>query len=187
MAYTAASAGPSTSGPTDASRTIVIEDAQPRPEDGARDASSVDGEVVGTLRLRAAGRPDRPRVAWAEEVVDNEGMGKKKSKICCIYHKPRRFDESSSEEDSSDSDSGSDGGAKPSNYRRRRRNRHHHNHDLPHDEDCNHGHHGGDQLTHGGPSSQAVVHELAVDPEPNAYERGPSAGKGKMKAHADHD
>jgi Protein phosphatase inhibitor len=33
----------------------------------------------GTLRLRGASADDR-RVMWAEDVVDNEGMGKKKSK-----------------------------------------------------------------------------------------------------------
>ncbi|AHL30100.1 protein phosphatase inhibitor [Encephalitozoon intestinalis ATCC 50506] len=25
------------------------------------------------------------RVTWTKETVDNEGLGKKKSKICCIY------------------------------------------------------------------------------------------------------
>ncbi|KAH9992247.1 protein phosphatase inhibitor, partial [Russula compacta] len=55
---------------------------------------------TGTLHLRGGPR-DRPRVAWDEGVVDNEGLGRKKSKICCIYHRPRRFDESSSDEDSS--------------------------------------------------------------------------------------
>ncbi|BEI93339.1 uncharacterized protein CcaverHIS019_0509670 [Cutaneotrichosporon cavernicola] len=61
---------------------------------------------VGVLRLRGApGR--RQRVVWTSDTVDNEGMGKKKSKICCIYHKPRAFDESSSESDSCDSDNDS--------------------------------------------------------------------------------
>jgi len=34
---------------------------------------------AGTLRLRGAPR-DGPRVAWDEHVVDNEGLGRKKSK-----------------------------------------------------------------------------------------------------------
>eukprot|EP00042_Codosiga_hollandica_P021318 m.73749 g.73749 ORF g.73749 m.73749 type:complete len:104 (-) comp50305_c0_seq4:975-1286(-) len=38
-----------------------------------------------------------PRVKWDEGTVDNEHMNKKKSKRCCIYHKPRAFDESSDE------------------------------------------------------------------------------------------
>ncbi|GMK55227.1 hypothetical protein CspeluHIS016_0202830 [Cutaneotrichosporon spelunceum] len=54
---------------------------------------------VGVLRLRG-GPGRRQRVVWTSDTVDNEGMGKKKSKICCIYHKPRAFDESSSESDS---------------------------------------------------------------------------------------
>ena len=29
------------------------------------------------------------RVTWSEDTVDNEGMGKKKSNICCIYHRPK--------------------------------------------------------------------------------------------------
>lgn len=36
---------------------------------------------MGTLRLRA--RRQAPRVTWTEDVVDNEGMGKKKSKSAC--------------------------------------------------------------------------------------------------------
>ncbi|KAI1726787.1 protein phosphatase inhibitor domain-containing protein [Ditylenchus destructor] len=41
-----------------------------------------------------------PRIRWSEDTVDNEGMGKKKSKCCCIYKKKRNWDES----DSSDSE-----------------------------------------------------------------------------------
>ncbi|SPO22979.1 related to YPI1 - inhibitor of the type I protein phosphatase Glc7p [Ustilago trichophora] len=74
-------------------------------------------EDVGILRLR----PDRAsaqtsassgsssrRVVWTEETVDNEGLGRKKSKICCIYHKPKAFDESSDESSSSSSSSSSE-------------------------------------------------------------------------------
>ena len=72
--------------------------------------------------LKLRGGPRKPRVVWSEGTVDNEHMGKKKSKsetspwcesngmwmglmtVCCIYHKPKAFDESSSES-GSDSDS----------------------------------------------------------------------------------
>lgn len=37
------------------------------------------------------------KVGWSEDTVDNEHMGKKKSKCCCIYKKPSVFGESSSE------------------------------------------------------------------------------------------
>lgn len=62
------------------------------------------------LRLGASEREhsqnDR-RVSWAEDVIDNEHLGRKSSKCighlallmvgCCIYHKPREWDESSEE------------------------------------------------------------------------------------------
>ncbi|KAL5363044.1 phosphatase inhibitor-domain-containing protein [Aspergillus floccosus] len=89
--------------------------------------------ISGTLRLRAEDTPAATnnrddadsgagpsrRIRWSEDVVDNEGMGKKSSKVCCIYHKPRPIGESSSEESSdssssdSDSDSDSCGGNRP--------------------------------------------------------------------------
>lgn len=43
-----------------------------------RDASEL-APPAGTLRLRG-GRRNGPRVAWDEAVVDNEGLGRKKSK-----------------------------------------------------------------------------------------------------------
>lgn len=35
---------------------------------------------AGTLRLRAVAAPSEARVQWAEDVVDNEGLGRKRSK-----------------------------------------------------------------------------------------------------------
>jgi protein phosphatase 1 regulatory subunit 11 len=51
--------------------------------------------------------PARARVQWALGTVDNEHLGRKRSKCCCIYHKPRAFDESDDESggESSDIDS----------------------------------------------------------------------------------
>ncbi len=48
---------------------------------------------------------DQKKVKFTEETVDNEGMDRKKSKCCCIYHKPHTFDQSS---DSSDSEGETD-------------------------------------------------------------------------------
>ncbi|KAG6008231.1 hypothetical protein E4U21_004830 [Claviceps maximensis] len=56
------------------------------------------------LRLRGQHAAKGRTVQWAEDVVDNEGLGRKSSKVCCIYHRPRRVDESS-DDDSSSSDS----------------------------------------------------------------------------------
>ncbi|KAL1967493.1 hypothetical protein VTN77DRAFT_3008 [Rasamsonia byssochlamydoides] len=71
--------------------------------------------IRGTLRLRGESatdseqtgeqRPSTRRIRWSEDVVNNEGMGKKSSKVCCIYHKNRPVGESSSESSSSDSSS----------------------------------------------------------------------------------
>lgn len=86
---TATSAIPASSG----SQTITNSDASP---------------IVPTLRLRGHHQQaERRHIQWAEGVVDNEGMGKKSSKVCCIYHKPKEPGDSESE-DSSSSDSDSD-------------------------------------------------------------------------------
>ncbi|EFY87425.1 Type 1 phosphatases regulator ypi1 [Metarhizium acridum CQMa 102] len=59
------------------------------------------------LRLRGGHNANGRSVQWAEDVVDNEGLGRKSSKVCCIYHKPKGVDESS-DESSSSSDSDTD-------------------------------------------------------------------------------
>ena len=82
--------------PPDGSRTIVVTDSNPR-EEGDDDVYNSDRanerdsrRVDGVLMLRG-GRRTRPRVAWSEDVVDNEGMGKKKSKSeHLIYSCPSR-------------------------------------------------------------------------------------------------
>lgn len=145
-----------TSAPADGSRTITLHDSQPRPEDDADQPV-----VVGTLRLRGEPRKTRQRVAWDEDVIDNEGSGKKKSKICCIYHKPRRFDESSDEE-SSGSDSDSD--CEHSNCPRQRRTRH------P-EGDRRHS----DALAMRDAPNRGVIHEVEeAGSSGNAYERAPN-------------
>jgi protein phosphatase 1 regulatory subunit 11 len=55
--------------------------------------------VVGSIPLQGQ-EQERPRVSWDSNVVDNEFLGKKSSKICCIYHKPKSSFDSSSDEDS---------------------------------------------------------------------------------------
>ena len=133
-------AGPSTRSDAYGSRTMTLSGSGEQHND-----------PVGVLHLRGSvntspdpesHRVPSRRVAWTEDMVDNEGMGKKKSKseyyltVCCIFHKQRAFDESSSESsDASDPESGSEpdsdsstdnGKARPSNHKR-----HHH-------KDCSH-------------------------------------------------
>ncbi|KAK9347388.1 phosphatase inhibitor-domain-containing protein [Lipomyces starkeyi] len=118
--------------------------------------------VVGTLRLRGGPVADR-RVRWGDDVIDNEGMGKKKSKICCIFHKQRAFDESSSDESSS-SDSGSSSGS-----------------DSDNDGDSKSGHHeSAEGCDHSHSHSHSHSHRnrrRARKSKPNAYERQPKYGK----------
>ena len=53
-----------------------------------------------TLKLgkkeKAKTDPSR-RVKWTEDTIDNENLGRKKSKKCCIFHKKRAWDQSDSE------------------------------------------------------------------------------------------
>ncbi len=59
---------------------------------GAEDDISVQTDLAagstptGTLHLRGGPR-DRPHVVWNDDVVDNEGLGKKKSKSACARRK----------------------------------------------------------------------------------------------------
>ncbi|MFC1451419.1 PPP1R11/YPI1 family protein, partial [Bacillus cereus] len=64
-----------------------------------------DRQSTPVLHLRPK---NKQRVRWKEDVVDNEHMNKKKSKICCIFHPHREFGESLDSLDSSDSSSDSD-------------------------------------------------------------------------------
>ena len=84
----------------------------------------------GSLRLvLQPSESSERRVMWCDDVVDNEHLGRKKSKsscaiwiwcgaqslVCCIYHKARKPGEFDSDSDSS-TDEGEDGG--PNAYER---------------------------------------------------------------------
>lgn len=169
--YTATRNGPSTSAPGHGSRTLTITNSPTQEEnDDEQGDDPESSQIIGTLNLRVT-RQTGPRVGWDERVIDNEEFGKKKSKVCCIYHKPRRFDESSDE--SSDSDSSSSSCP--------------HEHDHP-----GHSQNRPNPSPRGSSSSnlqqaqrgRGVVHEpeLLDDIEPNAYEQQPELKKGKRKA-----
>ncbi|KAF9037641.1 phosphatase inhibitor-domain-containing protein [Panaeolus papilionaceus] len=167
---------------SDGSRTITItpRDTEEIGEGAGPSGSgeTAQGAIVGTIRVKATKKKpgNGQRVAWDEGVVDNEGCGRKKSKICCIYHKPRAFDESSSEEsDSSDDDSdASYSGARPSSGYSRRNQPHSHDHAHPHAPSSS------SSSAVPSASSTTVIHTPSeTQYEPNAYERQP---KGKKKA-----
>lgn len=117
----------------------------------------------GTLRLRGHHTNAR-RVAWTDNTIDNEKLGRKSSKICCIYHKPKNYDESSSGESSSSSDSDDTGDEHDSaahrNIKRKKKSNDHHEHDGPCEK-----HQTQKQRFSGSSSSESsLVH--------NAYEKG---------------
>ncbi|KAK3766709.1 hypothetical protein RRG08_046006 [Elysia crispata] len=109
---------------------------------------------VLTLRLQQPGRQDH-RVKWTSDTVDNEFMGKKKSKCCCIYEKPKVFgesDTSSDEEDGDDACTPHCRGHKKKCYRHHKKGYHHCDHDH-NDDDGAQDHHGGyDNDNMAGPS-----------------------------------
>ncbi|KAI9671800.1 MAG: hypothetical protein M1831_003328 [Alyxoria varia] len=156
----------------------------------ASDPSNPDNIPAGpTLRLRGADSNTRERgernrrVQWAEDVVDNEGMGKKKSKVCCIYHKPRAAGESSSEDESSssDSDSDSDGGAANDDGSARPGGRMARNRQM-NDRVSEHGDHCANAHAHDrGVRGRELKGKDTRKPSPNAYEKQPKAAARSTK------
>ncbi|KAK3690665.1 Type 1 phosphatases regulator ypi1 [Vermiconidia calcicola] len=88
----AGSSGTATPTATHGSQTILSTDAGP-------------SIPIPALRLRAEQPEPRRRIQWAQDVVDNEGMGKKSSKVCCIYHKPHEPGDSDEDESSGSDES----------------------------------------------------------------------------------
>lgn len=83
--------------PNDGSRTITVHDV-PTPEKGAddEDDQGVASHPRPVLKLRGGPR-SKQRVAWKEEVIDNENCGRKKSKsTSAVTHAGDRFNSLSS-------------------------------------------------------------------------------------------
>uniref|UniRef100_A0A8C2PKI3 E3 ubiquitin-protein ligase PPP1R11 n=1 Tax=Capra hircus TaxID=9925 RepID=A0A8C2PKI3_CAPHI len=64
---------------------------------GPQNASHPEENRSLTIKLRK--RKPEKKVEWTSDTVDNEHMGRRSSKCCCIYEKPRAFGESSTESD----------------------------------------------------------------------------------------
>jgi len=126
---------------------------------------------AGTLVLRGEPSDGSRSIRWAEDVVDNEGMGKKSSKVCCIYHKSHAVGESSSDESSDsssdESDSADEGKARMVGAAKGkgRRRKHHHCHD--HD----HGDGGPEGQGDGEGNAKGKGVRAPRKSSPNAYER----------------
>ncbi|OLY83446.1 Type 1 phosphatases regulator ypi1 [Smittium mucronatum] len=104
--------------PPSAGSLTMTEAVDPNLDDDEVSSSPVPD---GVLYLRGLsthddqeGQSARPRVRWTSDTVDNEHMGKKKSKVCCIFKKQRNWDES----DSEDSDSSCCHDDEPNEYER---------------------------------------------------------------------
>ncbi|KAG0327788.1 hypothetical protein BGZ99_006895 [Dissophora globulifera] len=112
------------------SRTLTLDPTGIEEEDAEEEDR--DAGVLDLTGEPSTGR----RVQWEDDVVDNENMGRKKSKICCIFKKQKEFgessDESSSDSDSDSSGSESDGGPISSNVGGKSRK------NKDDDEHCNH-------------------------------------------------
>lgn len=146
-------------------------DSATSPSAGERDLE--DGGEQGTSR----------HVRWRTDTVDNEFLGRKSSKICCIYHKPKGYDESSSESESDSSASSFDDASEPANgdgeatgaqnrngetsrHRRRKSRRAHH---------CEHGdghHHEHDQPPGDNDPCRHAQQRNRASEKKNMYERG---------------
>jgi protein phosphatase 1 regulatory subunit 11 len=150
--------------PSTGSQTIVQTPASSstQPEPGSAPAQAP------ILRLRGAHTSSGPRVQWAETVVDNEGLGRKSSKVCCIYHAPRAVGDSSSESSSDSSDDSSSDSDSDSGPRRIVAGGHGHDHE--HGEGCSH-HGQGDRA--GRNAKRGAQGKRRRRPSPNAYEKQP--------------
>ena len=176
--------------------------------DTSRESSTL--RLTATLRLRAEETPDTTaepspsrRIRWSENVVDNEGMGKKSSKgtssllltgsrpakracwlksklppVCCIYHKARPVGESSSEESSSsssDSDTDSEDDRRNDMARHTRGRRPSGEKEAdPEVAGCCPEHDNGHQ-------HQQKIKRRRRKPSPNAYEKMPKPSKGQRQ------
>uniref|UniRef100_A0A061SA72 Protein phosphatase 1 regulatory subunit 11 n=1 Tax=Tetraselmis sp. GSL018 TaxID=582737 RepID=A0A061SA72_9CHLO len=81
---------------TSAAVTTVVE----TPSTSSAAVPPVVSSVSDRVSLRLTPRRKKKGVRWVEETVDNEGMGKKSSKKCCIFHRRRAFGDWSDDEDS---------------------------------------------------------------------------------------
>ena len=91
-----ASAG---SAPSAAAGEMVVGEAGSTTVVTVSTVAAAQTEATAPTHLTLKLKRRRSRVRWAEDVVDNEDLCRKKSKKCCIFHRSRGLDESSDEED----------------------------------------------------------------------------------------
>ena len=172
-----------------AAQSQAQRDTAPQSQTQVLVQSSPETQTPATLRLRGAHPPTSRSVQWREDVVDNEGLGRKRSKgrfsapsmmelllmfaiVCCIYHRPKGVDESSDESssDSSSSDSDSDSGGDASRNRRMDDGK-----ARKHSRDCPDHDHSADHHRHSRQPRRRDGNEPRRRPSPNAYEKVPKS------------
>ncbi|CDI80667.1 hypothetical protein, conserved [Eimeria acervulina] len=105
------------------------------PSSAASPAAADDATTSATAAATAAesAAVETPKqVAWVEGTLDNEDLGRKSSKVCCIYHKPRAFGESSSSSSSSSSSDSEGEGAAAGKKKARKHQKCKHHRGSPH-------------------------------------------------------
>lgn len=79
----------------------------PRPVVGATQViSATESGAAAAPTLMLTGLRDRPGISWTQDTIDNEHLGRRSSKRCCIFHKVKRFGESDSDETDEDEGEG---------------------------------------------------------------------------------
>jgi len=70
--------------PATRQRPVPTSQSQTTVEGESSTQAQTQTEPQAILRLRGAPPPTNRSVQWAEDVVDNEGLGRKKSKGTCV-------------------------------------------------------------------------------------------------------
>ena len=105
---------------------VYYEDEQEKEESKVEEIKLKVPEKVETHYL-ALKLPKK--VKWSEDTIDNEHMGKKKSNICCIYHKPKlNPDDPDTSSCSSCDEKGKNAYERPNHYNRESKHHHDGNH-----------------------------------------------------------
>nr|CCA15289.1 AlNc14C10G1250 [Albugo laibachii Nc14] len=108
------------------SKGRYIMSAHERRDEGTTTVTQVSTEQDEPTQAYNLRLYPRVRVRFDESVIDNEHLGRKKSKKCCIFHKKKDFNESSSESEDENSDTDTNESKE-----------HHHHKSSPQTSQCN--------------------------------------------------
>lgn len=93
------------------SKTVVVLSETKQEKQKENERTNLEIKILKPRELK--------KVKFSEDTVDNEHMGKRKSKICCIYHRPRLNPDDTSEDSCSSCDEkGKNAYERPNHYDR---------------------------------------------------------------------